>query len=105
MSVHHEILAAGRWHTFTLAEQLGNAGSEFSRAVSWSKRGDKGKSELAAARFFELMDLTLADPRWQGARRRELARLREQAGEELRLPFPTLERYFDHFAILARSKR
>ncbi len=33
MSAHHADLAAGRWHSMSLVEQLGNAGSEVSRAL------------------------------------------------------------------------
>ena len=57
----------------TIAEQLGNVGSEYSRALSWKKRGDKGKFDAATARFLELLDLTIADRRWQGPRQKELA--------------------------------
>ncbi|MBI4050763.1 MAG: hypothetical protein HY396_02190 [Candidatus Doudnabacteria bacterium] len=104
----HKDLSQGRWFTLSLAEQLGNAGSELNRAISWKNRGDNSKFNAALERFFELMDLTLADPRWTGARRRELARVREQAGEELYRPGGPrldLQKYFDQFVILARYKK
>jgi hypothetical protein len=34
-AMHHRDLAAGRWWQLSLAEQLGNIGSEVSRAVRW----------------------------------------------------------------------
>lgn len=106
--MQHQELAAGRWFALTLAEQLGNIGSEFYRAKSWQHRGDTEKFSAAVGRFFELLDLTLSDPRWSGPRRRELARVREQAAAEL---FGTdssgvsLQKYFDQFALLARASR
>jgi hypothetical protein len=74
MTVHKE-LAAGRWHTLPLAEQLANIGSEVERALSWRDR-NRGIAERAFERALELLDLTLADPR-HAQRLRELARLRE----------------------------
>jgi len=106
----HAALAAGRWNTFTLAEQLANVGSEVDRAVAaWAaQRSDR--FERALARALELFDLTAADERWRGARRREVLRARE---EFCRLFFDddsapgavrTLREYFLRFAVLARRQ-
>ncbi|MDP3741576.1 MAG: hypothetical protein Q8R08_04630 [bacterium] len=102
--IFYENLAKGRWFTFFLAVQLGNIGSEYSRMGSWRQKGDKKKSDEAAARFFELLDLTLADRRWAGARRRELSRLREEiAGEVLDQNKPgNLQKYFDYFVLASK---
>lgn len=103
----HETLAAGRWQTFSLAEQLGNIGSEVSRALNWRVKQDAEKSFTALARGLELFDLTLDDPRWRG-RRKELARSREVVcdflvGDNAYGSTPkTLLAYFDAFAIAAR---
>lgn len=35
MSYQHAELAAGRWRTVSLMEQLGNIGSEVERAIKW----------------------------------------------------------------------
>lgn len=105
MTVHKD-LANGRWQTLTLAAQLGNAGSEFLRAQTWLGKGDLERNAAAFDRFLELMDLTVSDPRWSGSRRRELARVREQAKEELdgrERKTPSLQNYFDQFALLARA--
>ncbi|MDP2934003.1 MAG: hypothetical protein Q8N81_07820 [bacterium] len=107
MTPQHKSLAAGRWFHLSLAEQLGNAGSEYSRALNWKSR-DEGKFNSATARFFELMDLTLADPRWKGAARRELARVREHSAEIFHgeaTASKTFQKYFDQFAILARTTK
>lgn len=106
MSIHKD-LAQGRWFAMTLAEQLGNAGSEYNRAVNWKQTRDK-RFDAALARFRELMDLTVSDPRWRGVRRKELARAREESmrvldgmssAEQSRLLM-----YFATFGYLARSK-
>ncbi len=73
----------------SLAAQLGNVGSEVSRAL-------------------ELLDFTIEDPRWR-RRLKELTRARELlcdawlGGLEYRSDFEGLNRYFFHFAVAARK--
>ncbi len=107
MSVVHAGLAVGRWHTMTLAEQLGNVGSEYERAHRSRQQGDAVRFRNASDRFLELVDLTLSDPRWRGRRLQELARVREAACEELFASDKTtrtLDRYFFYFAVSARRQ-
>jgi len=107
--VRHPGLAAGRWQTLSLLEQLGNVGSEVGRM----RRSRDRDARLAAAAFeraLELLDLTLADPRWRG-RRREIARAREllcdaaAGGGEYGTTLDDLDRYFLAFAVAARASR
>jgi len=76
--MQHRELAAGRWWRLSLAEQLGNVGSEVSRATRWQGR-NPDMARGALHRALELLDLTLADPRHREsrARLREIARARE----------------------------
>lgn len=105
----HPELAAGRWWELTLAEQLGNVGSEVSRALRWRER-NPALAQAALERALELLDLTLADPRHRArpGRLRELARAREVVADFFSAA-PTwpgdsasLQRYFDAFALAAR---
>jgi hypothetical protein len=108
-SVQHRELAGGRWWTLSVAEQLGNVGSEVSRAIRWTAR----KPELAEGalhRALELLDLTLADPRHRQKpeRLREIARAREVVADffagtnEYGSAAASLQKYFDAYAIAAR---
>ncbi len=109
MSVQHETLAAGRWTTLTLCEQLGNVGSEVGRAKRWREK-DPRIFEGAMDRALELMDLTLQDTRWK-TRLKELARARELlcdaffGGTEYGATLEDMERYFYTFALAARLRR
>ena len=111
MTTYHPDLASGRWFTLSLASQLGNAGSEYQRALLSKKRGDKVRFDHAFARLLELLDLTIADPRWKNHRLKELTRLREVVCDELyndihEFIHPSdLREYFLYFGILARSQR
>jgi len=111
MTTYHPELAAGRWFTLSLANQLGNVGSEYERALSWKERADQVRFEHAFARLLELLDLTIADPRWKNHRLKELTRLREVICDELfndvqEFVHPSdLRQYFLYFGILARNER
>lgn len=99
---------ARRWHTLTLSDQLANVGSEVDRTNRAHAAGNAARFDSALARALELFDLTAADDRWRGPRRREILRARS---EFCRLFFDAdvspdsaagLSRYFLHFAISAR---
>ena len=96
-----------RWHTLSLAEQLGNIGSEVGRAARWHDKDD-ASFWGATARALELFDLTQTDPRWH-KRRSELDRARESfadailGGREYRSTLPDLEQYFMPFALRAAA--
>jgi hypothetical protein len=105
----HKELAAGGWQKLSLKEQIGNIGSEVSRAAKWQNKND----ELfigAVERALELFDLTLGDPRWNG-RLREIARAREvfcdavYGGKLYKSSFDDLQKYFDQFALAAGITR
>jgi hypothetical protein len=72
----HPTLAAGRWQTFSLVEQLANVGSEVERALNWSAKNNQEYSRLAIDRALELLSLTIADPRHRH-RLKEITRLKE----------------------------
>jgi hypothetical protein len=102
----HPGLAAGGWQRLTLVEQLGNVGSEVGRLRRWQGR-DERRAWAAFERALELLDLTLADPRWRG-RLKELARAREllcdaqAGGGEYGTTLEAMDRYFLAFAVAAR---
>ena len=105
----HRDLAAGRWGQLSLAEQLANVGSEVGRMRRWRER-DEGLAAGAFDRALELLDLTLADPRWRGrlseiARARELLCDAEAGGGSYGSTLEGLDRYFLAFAVSARKSR
>ncbi len=109
MRIHHAALADDRWRRLTFAEQMGNVGSEVSRALRWRGR-DQALFEGAMERALELLDLTIEDPRWR-RRLKEVVRARELlcdalfGGSEYGSSLADLDRYFFQFALLARAQR
>jgi len=96
---------AQRWWTLSVAEQLGNIGSEVSRAARWQLRNPE-LARAALYRALDLFDLTLDDPRHRRspARLREIARAREVVVDLFDGPqqymgsAASLQRYFDAYA-------
>ncbi|MGH9971177.1 MAG: hypothetical protein ACREBG_25755 [Pyrinomonadaceae bacterium] len=94
----------------SLAEQLGNVGSEYERALQWKQRHEQLHFEKAFDRMLELLDLTIADQRWKNHRLKELVRLREVICEEMlsenqESRDADLRNYFLYFGLLARRDR
>jgi hypothetical protein len=105
----HQEAARGLWWNLSLAEQFGNVGSEISRAIRWSTK-NPATAQAALDRGLDLFDLMLDDPRHRTsvARLREIARAREvvvdflAGANEYGSTGPSLQKYFDQFALAAR---
>ena len=97
-----------RWHTLTLAEQLGNIGSEVGRAAKWQGE-DENAFWGAVSRAMDLFELTQSDRRWN-KRRTELDRTREVfadavlGGSEYKSNLKDLEKYFMLFALATQNQ-
>jgi len=108
MTPIHKETAKERWSKFSLAEQMGNIGSETDRAIMWLKKNNKPYSENAVFRALELLDLTIADERWSKGRK-ELTRAREiicdvfLGDNEYHIPMEWIQKYFFQFALVARK--
>ena len=102
------IISPERWHTLTIAEQLGNIGSEVGRAAKWQGK-DENSFWGAVSRALLLFDLTQSDQRWYRPRS-ELDRAREVfadavlGGREYKSNLKDLEKYFMLFALAAQSR-
>ena len=92
----------------SLAEQMANIGSEVGRSAKWQGKDEK-IFDGAVLRAFELLDLTLEDPRWK-KRLFELGRLKEVfcdgvlGGKEYGTDLHDLEKYFMPFMNVVASK-
>lgn len=106
--IFHKDLADGGWFTLTLAEQMGNIGSEIHR-LAMAKNRDQSRFDSALDRALELMDLTLSDPRWKKGYK-EIARAREVLCDicfgqnQYNTSLEALDNYFFQFGLLASIK-
>ncbi len=94
-----------RWFQLTFAQQMGNIGSELTRARLWEEKREETQWIKALERGLVLIDCTLEDPRWRN-RLRELTRLREvvcdwYAGQKTYpVPVKFLEDYCTQFSFV-----
>jgi len=111
LSPRHQSLAVGRWQIMTLVEQLGNVSTEVGRALRAKTRGNDNRMWSALEGALELIDLTVADPRLAGGRRREVLRAREVVCDFLvgdndyGSTADSLDRYSLAYATAARAHR
>ena len=121
--MHSASFGEGRWREYTFDEQMGNIGSEVSRALHWKGKNEQA-FEGAIARALELLDFghaipgqsrpwldfTIQDARWKH-RLKELVRAREliadalYEGKEYGTTFEYLDQYFLQYARAARKDR
>lgn len=110
MTFQHKELAQGRWFQIPLIEQLGNVGSEISRAINWKNKGSAENSFKAFERALELIDLTISDKK-NILRLREITRTREALADffvgknQFRSTDLLWQKYFGYFAYAARKNR
>jgi hypothetical protein len=103
-------ISAERWQRFSLAEQLGNIGSELSRAARFKQQKELERFTASLDRAHDLVIFTVADPRWRN-RLRELLRFREAVsdwylnGITYGISLAKLVEYCLPFALLARKDR
>lgn len=109
MTIIHTELANGRWQALSLVEQLGNVGSEVSRALSARASGNKKRENGALDRMLELMDFTINDPKNRHGLQ-ELCRVREVlcdfffGDNEYSSTPESLDTYFYAYGLAARRK-
>jgi hypothetical protein len=78
--VLHTGLDAEKWNAFPKSRQVLMIASELNRAGHWIERADAESMARCDERAFELIDLSVQDPKW-GKGRRELMRFRELLAE------------------------
>jgi len=90
-----------KWLKMSLAQQMGNIGSEFSRMISLKQKGDLKNAQNSFDRMLELLDLTISQ-----RKKRELFRLREVLCDlflnknNYKVSTEYLKKYFINFALI-----
>ncbi|OGY44775.1 MAG: hypothetical protein A2729_02725 [Candidatus Buchananbacteria bacterium RIFCSPHIGHO2_01_FULL_39_14] len=101
-------MAPKDWKELSLTQQLGNIGSEISRANYWEGRGDLAARNNALERALAMTDLAIDDQRHFG-HLKEVCRLREVIADLLiqaevfQVTLGDLLNYLMPFAFLARK--
>ena len=97
------------WSNHPITYQMGNIGSEVSRALKWTVKNNQTRADKAIDRALELFDLTIADNVNNHARLTELLKAREEFCDYFfnnntyhTDPFK-MQKYYDGFVIMFRN--
>lgn len=94
------------WANYPITYQMGNIGSEVSRSLKWTTKGNYERAALAIDRALELFDFTIAANQNNWARLRELLIAREEFcdyffnNNSWHTDPKIMQRYYDEFVIM-----
>lgn len=101
--VQHKNMAAGRWQDLSIAQQMGNIGSEVSRSLKNQSKPHRFKASYNRA--IELFDLSLKYCSSEAKRKEiELAKFEfcDYFGEKILMTDPAkMQKYYDQFASIS----
>lgn len=94
------------WLARPIAYQMGNIGSEVSRALKWAEKGNQSRADKAIDRALELFDFTIEANVKNHARLTEILKAREEFCDyffnhnSYQTNPATMQRYYDGFAMM-----
>lgn len=95
-----------KWPSYSISYQMGNIGSEVSRALKWNAKNNPARAEKAIDRALELFDFTIAANKGNSARLREVLVAREEfcdyffGGNSWRTNPEKMQKYYDGFVVM-----
>lgn len=98
------------WGKHSIEYQMGNIGSEVSRSLKWTAKGNATRASAAIDRALELFDFTIAANQHNPARLREVLIAREEfcdyffGGNSWQTDPERMQRYYDGFAMMMRLR-
>lgn len=98
------------WKNYSIAYQMGNIGSEVSRSLKWSEKGNQKRANVAIDRALELFDLTIKANIKSHARLTEILKAREEfcdyffGGNTWHTDPIKMQKYYDGFVIMMQPK-
>ncbi len=96
------------WGKHSIEYQMGNIGSEVSRSLKWTEKGNEKRAAMAIDRALELFDYTIAANVNSPARLREVLIAREEfcdyffGGNSWHTDPDRMQKYYDEFVMMMR---
>lgn len=96
------------WINKPITYQMGNIGSEVSRSLKWTSKGNQSRADKAIDRALELFDFTIEANLKNHARLTEILKAREEfcdyffGSNSWRTDPVKMQKYYDGFAIMYR---
>ena len=94
------------WGKHPITYQMGNVGSEVSRALKWSAKGKEARAAQAIDRALELFDFTIESNVGNSGRLREILKARDEfcdyffGGNSYCTNPMEMQRYYDEFVVM-----
>lgn len=105
----HSLELRESWGENPIAYQMGNIGSEVSRSLQWTAKGNQHRAAKAIDRALELFDFTIAANVHNHARLTEILLAREEfcdyffANNSWHTNPAKMQKYYDGFAVMFQS--
>ena len=96
------------WHNYPITYQMGNIGSEVSRALKWTSKGNKKRTDKAIDRALELFDFTIEANIDNHPRLTEILKAREEFCDyffnhnSYHTDPAQMQKYYDGFVMMSR---
>ena len=111
LSYIHSPEAHARWLDESITYQMGNIGSEVSRALKWTAKGNQKRADAAIDRALELFDFTIEANRGNASRLKEVLVAREEfcdyffAGNSWGTKPEQMQKYYDGFVMMEQLRK
>ncbi len=102
----HSVEARQDWLRRPITYQMGNIGSEVSRALKWTAKGNKARADKAIDRALELFEFTIDANAKDHARLTEVLKAREEFcdyffnNNSYHTDSARMQKYYDGFVIM-----
>ena len=103
--IHSQELRSN-WGKYPITYQMGNIGSEVSRSLKWTEKGNQARAATAIDRALELFDFTIEANQKNHARLREILIAREEFcdyffnNNSWHTDPTKMQKYYDGFAMM-----
>lgn len=97
------------WKKYPLTYQMGNIGSEVSRSLKWTEKGNQPRAEKAINRALELFDFTIEANIKNHPRLTEILMARDEfcdyffGGNSYHTNPVKMQKYYDEFVIMEQK--
>ena len=104
----HSVETRRDWQSRSITYQMGNIGSEVSRSLKWTAKGNQARADKAVDRALELFDFTIEANVKNHARLTEVLKAREEfcdyffGGNTYHTDPVKMQRYYDGFVMMER---
>ena len=107
----HSEEAREDWKTHSITYQMGNIGSEVSRSLKWTEKGNEERATKAIDRALELFDFTIEANKDNHARLSEILIARDEfcdyffGGNSWHTDPQKMQKYYDGFVMIEQLSR